>query len=100
MKIRDRTVLGWALGGFSLGTAMSTVYVFSGASFLPMANGWAQVAMFPGILVEYHTFDLVGYSAAVSLACLTVGLVYSGLASAVGSTVRRMRSVSRRRVLH
>jgi hypothetical protein len=79
---------------------MSTLYACSGASFLPMANGWAEVAMFPGIVVGYHTFDLVGYSAAVSLACLTVGLVYSGLASAVGSTVRRLISVSRRRAPH
>ena len=96
MNLRNRTVLEWALGGFSLGTAMSTIYACSGAPLLPMANDWAHVAMFPGILVGYHTFDLVGYSTAVSLACLTVGFVYSGLASAVGSTVRRLGSISRR----
>jgi hypothetical protein len=96
MNIRNRTVLGWALGGFTFGTAMSTIYACSGGSLLELANDWAHVAIFPGILVGYQAFDLVGYSAAVSLACLTVGLVYSGLASAVGSTVGRVGMISRR----
>ena len=35
----------------------------------------------------HHTFEIIGYSAAVSLACLTVGVVYSAIASAAAGVL-------------
>lgn len=89
-KIRNSVVLAWALAGFSLGTMLALAYVASGASFLHLREDWAQVAFYPGFFVGYHTFDLLGYSAAVSLACLAVGFFYSAIASAVAGLIKRL----------
>jgi len=90
MKIRNSVVLTWALVGFSLGTVLALVYVASGASFLHLRQDWAKVVFYPGLLVGYHTFDFLGYSAAVSLACLAVGFVYSAIASAVAGLIKQI----------
>ncbi|SRR6266446_1180708 len=90
MKIRHSVVLAWALAGFSLGTVLAVSYVATGASFLHLRQDWAQVAFYPGFFVGYHTFDVLGYSAAVSLACLAVGFVYSAIASAVAGLVKQL----------
>src|SRR5258706_5430217 len=95
MNVRHNSVVGWALGGFALGTVMAVAYVASGASLLVVTEDWARLALYPGFVVGYHTFDLLGYSAAVSLACLAVGGVYSAIASAVGTTVRKVVALFR-----
>ena len=89
MKIRNSVVLACALVGFTLGTALALGYVASGASFLHLRQDWAQVAFYPGFLVGYHTFDVLGYSAAVSLACLAVGFAYSAIASALAGLIKK-----------
>lgn len=91
MNIRNSAVFGSALGGFTIGTIVAVAYVCSGASFLLLTQGWARVALFPGFVVGYHTFDLLGYSAAVSLGCLTVGFAYSAVASAVAGALQKIR---------
>jgi hypothetical protein len=48
------------------------------------------VALYPGYFVGFHTFDLLGYSAAVSLACLTVGFAYSAIASAIATGLHKV----------
>ncbi len=78
-----------------MGTVMAVAYVASGASLLVVTEDWARLALYPGFVVGYHTFDLLGYSAAVSLACLAVGGVYSAIASAVGTTVRKVVALFR-----
>jgi hypothetical protein len=90
MKIRNSAVFGSALGGFTVGTVMALACVCSGASLPLLREGWARVALYPGYLVGYHTFDLLGYSAAVSLACLTVGFAYSAVASAIATTLSKV----------
>ena len=95
MSVRHDSVVSWALGGFTLGTVIAVAYVASGASLLVLTEGWARLALYPGFVVGYHTFDLLGYSAAVSLACIAVGCVYSAIASALGSTVRKVASLLR-----
>jgi len=90
MKIRNSIVLGWALAGFSLGTILALAYVASGSSLLHLRQHWAQVVFYPGFLVGYHTFDVLGYSAAVSLACLTVGFAYSAIASAAAGLIKQL----------
>ena len=93
MNIGKKAILGWALGGFSVGTILATIYVCSGDSLLFTSDSWAHIALFPGRLVGIHAFDLFGYSAAISLACLTVGLVYSAIASAIVGALWRIRMV-------
>ena len=90
MKIRNSIVLGWALAGFSLGTILALAYVASGCSLLHLRQDWAQVVFYPGFLVGYHTFDVLGYSAAVSLACLAVGFAYSAIASAAAGLIKQL----------
>ena len=90
MKIRNSVILAWALAGFTLGTVLALGYVASGASLFHLRQDWAQVVFYPGFFVGYHTFDLLGYSAAVSLACLTVGFVYSAIASAVAGLLKQL----------
>jgi len=89
MKIRNSVVLGWALAGFSVGTILALAYVASGFSLLHLRQDWAQVALYPGFLVGFHTFDLLGYCPAISLACLTVGFAYSAIASAAAGLVKK-----------
>jgi hypothetical protein len=91
MKIGKNAVFGWALAGFSLGTILATIYVCLGDSLLFTSGNWAHIALFPGRLVGIHSFDLLGYSAAISLACLAVGLVYSAIASAIAGALWRIR---------
>lgn len=90
MKIRNSAVFGSALGGFTVGTVLALAYVCSGASLPLLREGWLRVVLYPGYLVGYHTFDLLGYSAAVSLACLAVGFAYSAVASAIASTLHKV----------
>src|SRR6266581_1059351 len=78
--------------GFIIGTALALGYVSSGASLLFLKGAWFRVLLFPGNLVCYELFDLVGYSAAVSLACFTVGLVYSAIASVFAALLQRVFS--------
>jgi hypothetical protein len=70
-----------ALLGFIIGTAFTLGYVSSGASLLFLKGAWVRVLLFPGHLVGYQLFDFVGYNAAITFACLTVGLVYAAIAS-------------------
>jgi len=95
MTVRNKTVWSWALGGFSIGTIVALAYVASGASLVLLNGGWSRVALYPGFIVGFHAFDVVGYSAAVTLGCLTVGAVYSTLALAVGTALGRIPSLSR-----
>jgi hypothetical protein len=67
--------------GFIIGTAFALGYVSSGASLLFVKGAWFRVLLFPGHLVGYQLFDFVGYNAAITFACLTVGLVYSAIAA-------------------
>ena len=78
--------------GFIIGTALAVGYVSSGASLLFLKGACFRVLLFPGHLVGYHLFDLVGYSAAISFACLTVGLVYSAIASAIVTLLNKLLS--------
>src|SRR5437867_2816302 len=89
MSIRNSAVVGWALGGFSFGTVMALAYVASGASLLLWTEDWTRLALYPGFFVGYHTFDLLGYSAAISSGCIAVGLAYSAIISAVAGVVQK-----------
>jgi hypothetical protein len=91
MKIGKKAMVGWALGGFSVGTILTIINVCSGDSLLFSSGNWAHIALFPGRLVGIHTFDLLGYSTAITLACLAVGLVYSAITSAIVGALSRIR---------
>ena len=81
----------WALGGFSVGTILTLGYITSGASLFFRHHSWSDVAFYPGFLVSYHGFDLMGYNASVSLSCLAVGLAYFVLALAIALVLRKAR---------
>ena len=93
MKIGKSAVFEWGLMGFILGTILSTAYGCSGDSMFHATNRWAQMALFPGKWVGTMAFNLMGYSPALSLACLTVGVVYSAIASTIAGALWRMRMV-------
>lgn len=83
------------LMGFIIGTAFGLGYVSSGASLLFLKGAWFRVLLFPGHLVGYQLFDLVGYNAAISFACLAIGLVYSAIASLIFAAFNRVLSTIR-----
>src|SRR5881227_4039412 len=89
---RNCAICSSGLLGFIIGTALALGYVSSGASLLFLKGAWFRVLLFPGNLVCYELFDLVGYSAAVSLACLTVGLVYSAIGYLFPTLLRKLLS--------
>ena len=95
MKITNGPALKCALGGFALGTGLAVLFTMFGVSLLDLSKGWARLFFYPGYLVGHHTFEIIGYSAAVSLACLTVGVVYSAIASAVAGVLELIRAVMR-----
>ena len=86
---RNTTVFNWALGGFSIGTGVALGYASFGDSLVSLNGTSSAILLGPGFLVGYHTFDLVGYSAAVSFACLAVGFTYSAIASALAALLRK-----------
>src|SRR5258706_9496836 len=87
---RNCAICSSGLLGFIIGTAIALGYVSSGASLLFLKGAWFRVLLFPGNLVGYELFDLVGYSAAVSLGCLAVGLVYSAIASLFAAFLQKV----------
>jgi hypothetical protein len=95
MSGRNRAIWILALGAFSIGTILTLGYVTSGGSLFFVRPGWPGVAFYPGFLVSYHIFDFVGYNAAITLSCLTVGLAYSALASGVAVALRKAQLAQR-----
>jgi hypothetical protein len=95
MKITNSPALKCALAGFALGTGFAVLFTTFGVSLLDLSRGWARLFFYPGYLVGHHTFEIIGYSAAVSLACLTVGVVYSAIASAVAGVLELIRVLLR-----
>ena len=89
---RNGAICSSALLGFIMGTAVALGYVSSGASLIFVKGAWFRILLFPGHLVGCQLFDLVGYSAAVSLACLAVGVVYSAIAFVFGALLRKFLS--------
>jgi hypothetical protein len=95
MRISNSAALKCALAGFAFGTCLALVFTTFSVSLLDLSKGWARLLFYPGWLVGHHTFEVLGYSAAISLACLTVGVVYSAIASAVAGVLELVRALSR-----
>ena len=89
---RNCAICSSGLVGFIVGTVVALGYVTSGASLFFVKEGLFRVLLYPGNFVGYQLFDLVGYSAAMSGACLAVGLAYSALASTVAVVLSKLLS--------
>ena len=79
------------LAGFLLGAGTCTIYLLSGGSTFLGVHPWAEVAFYPGFVTGYYAYDLVGYNAALTAGCISVGLFYGLVAVVLFRIFRRKK---------
>src|SRR5512134_2429644 len=68
------------LAGFSLGAGACVIYLLAGGSTFLGVPAWAEVVFYTGFVAGYYSYDLIGYNAALTVGCISVGLFYGLIA--------------------